>query len=267
MAMVYRPERIPGLKVLSCTDPFEFRPHIHDRYVVWLNTAGGEHYSLGGSTDILAPGSISVIEPGAVHGNRPCSETARHLRSFYVEAGVFQSMGEQLGLSGAEGLGLARGPITDRSLWTDLARLHEMMLGDVPGLELSTRVTRVFGDLLRRHGRLGALPKAPEKRDVRIDRVLDCLRENLDTPLTLETLAGHAGCTPYHLIRLFRKTLGMTPHAYLTQLRLENARRMLEQGESIANSALASGFSDQSHLTRAFRSRYGLPPGAYQRSS
>ncbi|VVS91466.1 helix-turn-helix domain-containing protein [Desulfoluna spongiiphila] len=267
MAIVYRPERIRGLKVLSCTDPFEFRPHIHDRYVVWLNTAGGEHYSLGGTSDILAPGSISVIEPGTVHANRPCTETARHLRSFYVDAGFFKRIGEQIGVSRSGDLGVRGEPLNDKPLWTELARLHEMMLGDTPDLELSTRVTRVFGDLLTRHARLGTLPRCPGPGDIRIDRVLAFLHDGLAEPVSLETLAELAGCTPYHLIRLFKESRGMTPHAYLMQLRLEHARRMLEKGAPIADSALASGFSDQSHLTRAFRARYGLPPGAYQKSA
>lgn len=266
MAIVYRPERIRGVEVLSCTDPFEFQPHIHDRYVVWLNTAGGEHFSLCGTSDILAPGSISVIEPGMVHANRPCADTDRHLRSFYIKTEFIEHIGEQVGAQGAGGLYLSGKPMKDTYLWTQLALLHELMLGDVPDLELSTRVIQVFGDFLERHGHLRNLPRKEGLRDLRIDRVIESLHDGFENPVSLETLSDLAGCTQYHLIRLFKEAKGMTPHAYLMQIRLENARRMLEKGKTILDSALDSGFSDHSHLTRAFRQRYGLTPGTYRKS-
>ena len=55
----------------------------------------------------------------------------------------------------------------------------------------------------------------------------------------------------------------MSPHAYLIQLRLEKARQLISKGKSIADAALLAGFSDQSHLTRSFKKRYGLTPGRY----
>lgn len=266
MAIVYRPERIQGIEVLSCTDPFEFQPHIHDRYVVWLNTEGGEHFHVCGSSDILSPGSISVIEPGVVHANRPCTETNRHLRSFYIEPGFFENLSEQIGAQPSAGYEFRLDPMNDKQLWTQLALLHELMLGDVPDLELSSRVIRVFGDFLERHGHLGNVPRKESLQDIRIDRVIESFHDGFEEPVSLETLAELAGCTQYHLIRLFKEAKGMTPHAYLMQIRLENARRMLEKGGTILDSALDSGFSDQSHLTRAFRQRYGLTPGVYRRS-
>lgn len=81
--------------------------------------------------------------------------------------------------------------------------------------------------------------------------------------ISLDNLAEIAMCTSYHLIRLFRNKVGMSPHAYLVQLRLEKARELIDRGQSIADAALLAGFSDQSHLTRKFKKRYGLTPGLY----
>ncbi|MBI9089941.1 MAG: AraC family transcriptional regulator [Desulfobacterium sp.] len=265
MGIVYRTERIHGIEVLSCTEPFEFRPHIHDRYVVWLNTGGSEHYRVCGTSDILAPGSISVIEPGTVHANRPCENTHRHLRSFYIEAEFFEKICQQVGDQNAGQFHLSDKPLKDKHLWTQLAFLHGLMLGDVPELELNTQVIQVFGDFLRRHGHLKEVSRKVEVGDIRINRIIESFHDCINEPASLETLANLVGCTQYHLIRLFKEAKGMTPHAYLMQLRLENARRMLEKGATIVDSALDSGFSDQSHLTRAFRQRYGLTPGTYRK--
>jgi AraC-like DNA-binding protein len=89
------------------------------------------------------------------------------------------------------------------------------------------------------------------------------MRSMLQENLSLEMLAVIAGCTSFHLMRLFKKHLGMSPHSYLVQLRLERAKELLSQGNPIADAALRAGFSDQSHLTRRFKQRYGLTPGTY----
>ena len=61
----------------------------------------------------------------------------------------------------------------------------------------------------------------------------------------------------------FARATGMTPHAYLVQRRIDLARRMIAGGSSLAEAAIASGFADQSHMTRTFIRKYGLSPGAY----
>ena len=59
--------------------------------------------------------------------------------------------------------------------------------------------------------------------------------------------------------------MGLAPHEYQVQLRVNRARALLESGESAAQAALDSGFADQSHLNRHFRRILGLTPGAYRK--
>ena len=72
--------------------------------------------------------------------------------------------------------------------------------------------------------------------------------------------------SPYHLIRVFRRAVGVTPYAYLVQLRVNRAQAMLCQGLSVSDGAYSCGFSDQAHLTRTFKKSVGVPPGRYVRS-
>lgn len=271
--IIYKSDIIPGIEVLSCTDDFEFRPHIHDRFVVWFNTGGGEHFTARGSSNILAPGDIAMFEPGLVHANRPCS-SRRHLRSFYIDPGFFTDLLEQADIKpGGKGSrqtapgrvpGFERNPVKDRTLWRIMARIHDRLMGNAPDLALETGVTEAFSTYLRRHGIKGL------RQDIRCDRrvgmMIDFFHANLDRDIRLADLAEAAGCTQFHLIRLFRTHLGMPPHAYLLQLRLEHARRLISKGIRISDAALDSGFADQSHLTRAFKRRYGLTPSAFLRS-
>jgi AraC-like DNA-binding protein len=68
-------------------------------------------------------------------------------------------------------------------------------------------------------------------------------------------------------LRSFKRNIGMTPHAYQVQLRVDRARRMLAHGADVADAAAAAGFCDQSHLHRHFTRTVGVTPGVYQRAT
>lgn len=75
-----------------------------------------------------------------------------------------------------------------------------------------------------------------------------------------------AGLDKYRALRSFTAAFGLTPMRYLASLRVEAAREALAAGASCADAAWAAGFSDQAHLTRAFKERLGMAPGFYQRA-
>jgi AraC family transcriptional regulator len=98
-----------------------------------------------------------------------------------------------------------------------------------------------------------------------MDRVHDHIHERFLEPMRTEDLAQLAGVHPVHLARTFRARYRTTLGAYVRGLRLDWAARRLESGEEpISEIALRAGFADQSHFTRAFRSRLGVTPARYR---
>jgi AraC-like DNA-binding protein len=81
----------------------------------------------------------------------------------------------------------------------------------------------------------------------------------------LAALSAHVGLSAWHLIRVFRKATGLTPHAWLIDRRVHLARQLLRAGEPLVQAASVCGFADQSHLTRVFKARLGVTPGQYCR--
>ena len=93
------------------------------------------------------------------------------------------------------------------------------------------------------------------------ERLHDLLAEDIGA----DALARASGAADrFQLARAFRRAYGTAPHAYLVQIRLVQARRLLAAGEPPAGVAAACGFADQSHLGRWFRRAYGLTPAAYR---
>jgi AraC family transcriptional regulator len=84
---------------------------------------------------------------------------------------------------------------------------------------------------------------------------------NLGRNPSLKDVADIVGYSPFHLHRVFKASTGITLYEYISSIRLEKAREMLLLTDmSIVNIAMETGFSDQSHLARQLRRKYGLSP-------
>jgi AraC family transcriptional regulator len=95
----------------------------------------------------------------------------------------------------------------------------------------------------------------------KLNQVIDYIESHLDSSLELEQLARQAGMSQFHFSRLFKQSLGITPHQYVIQQRVERAQQLLQKGElSLAEIALACGFAHQGHLNRHFKHLTGRTP-------
>lgn len=80
----------------------------------------------------------------------------------------------------------------------------------------------------------------------------------------LDKLATHCGCSVTYLTQTFRKYTGKSIHNYLTERRLEHARKQLQNGSSVTEACYHSGFSDCSRFISLFQKHYGITPGKYK---
>lgn len=224
---------------------------------------GGEQYNLKGCTTILQPGCVSIIEPGIVHSNRPWNPDKRHLRSLYLGEEFFLYL-EKLLTGEAKGkLTLPTSVLENRTCWQLAILLHEAIINNHDQLLIDELIVLLFSRIeMLQFEKVRCHRFSDNSRD-RLKNIVEFMQAKFSEDISLDNLAEIAMCTSYHLIRLFRNKVGMSPHAYLVQLRLEKARELIDRGQSIADAALLAGFSDQSHLTRKFKKRYGLTPGLY----
>lgn len=94
-----------------------------------------------------------------------------------------------------------------------------------------------------------------------LQRVQEYIHEHLHQDLKLSELSAIAQLSPYYFLRLFKQQMKMTPHQYILQCRVEQAKHLLQRSElSLAEIAVKVGFCDQSHLTRSFKRIFGVTP-------
>jgi AraC family transcriptional regulator len=99
-----------------------------------------------------------------------------------------------------------------------------------------------------------------------LERVIDYMKANLTQDLSILDLATLTGMSESHFSRSFKRSVGIAPHQYLMQQRVERAKQLLKrQAISISDIALDCGFANQTHLTKVFRQMTGVTPKAYQK--
>ena len=146
-------------------------------------------------------------------------------------------------------------------------------------LTVETAASRVYVEaasltlaarLLQKHCDSGACASTESSAHsldhIRLRRVLDYIAANIGDDITLANLARIAGYSPFHFARKFTLAMGISPHRYISRIRLENAMAQLAAGKlPLAEIALNAQFSSQASFTRAFHRATGMTPREYRR--
>lgn len=104
--------------------------------------------------------------------------------------------------------------------------------------------------------------RASDLSSAMIDRIHDYVVENLNGTITLEQLAAIPSISPFHFVRVFKRSTGSTPYQFVLNARLDAASDLLRKRADLTVGAIAAqtGFADQSHLSRHLKGRRGVTP-------
>lgn len=242
-----------------------FPRHWHETFVLQVVEAGADAFYCAGGNYVAERGSIVVLNPGEVHTGRPAGDAPLMYRSFYPAPSLMESV-----LAGTEvrsgGVPLFPTPvIQDPLLANRLVEAHRALESGTEPLHSHPLFVDALSQLILRHARHASPGDLARGERGTIRRVKQFLFEHYAEKITLDQLAKIAGLSPYHLLRTFEHVVGLPPYAFLTNVRVERAKRLLRRGWPIAQVAQESGFYDQSHFTRHFKRIVGVTPGRYAR--
>ncbi len=259
----------PHLAGLSCLHAdftaHDYAPHAHDGFVIAATEAGGAEFTSRGSVGEATPSALLVFNPGEPHSGRMGRSRRWRYRSLYLDGQAIGALGDLLGIAAAPHF--TRNLLGDADLIQAFLDLHQALDAGEDPLRTRELLVQGFGRLARRHGvRPTGLPGVPRDR-ARLGRVLELMQDRYAEPLGLETMAAAVDLSPFQLIALFKRETGLTPHAYLVQLRLKVAMGALKAGVPIAEAATSAGFYDQSALTRHLKQCYGVTPLQFARAA
>ncbi|TWF54792.1 AraC family transcriptional regulator [Neorhizobium alkalisoli] len=260
----WRDTRFGGMECLSATFlTHQFAPHAHDTFSIGAIDKGAQIATIRGTREASGPGDLYLINPGEIHDGAP-REGGYRYRMIYPDMALLREILEDVTGKPFQGTpAFGRQILRDQALADAFYRAHVTLEEGAGALETSQPMFEVLDAVFRRHGSSIIIPADTREKNA-VERARDYLVENFADDVGLEELASVAGLSRAHLIRAFRRQFHITPHSFLTDIRVQHARRRLRQGGQPAEIALECGFADQAHFTRHFKARSGLTPGQYR---
>ncbi len=241
-----------------------FSRHTHEGYAIGVIEAGIEGFRYQGSNHIAPPSSVVVVHPGEVHTGHAVTKSGWTYRMFYPETHLLQKAASELA-DCSQPLPYFPAIIQDLQLAAQLRYLHLCLENSASQLEKESLLIWTFAQLISKYAQAPPPTKSISPEASAVICIQEYLQASYTKNISLEQLSNLVNLKPLRLLRVFRKTLGLPPHAYLVQVRVTQAKRLLARGISIAEVAAETGFSDQSHLHRHFKRVVGVTPGKYVR--
>jgi AraC-like DNA-binding protein len=244
-----------------------FAAHAHDEFVFGMVETGAARTFFRGGEDVHSAGGVIMFAPGEVHTGAPASADGWSYRMLYPTESLVRFVAR-------EATGRDVVPKFDKSFALDpelanrLRATHTVLEGDADRLQKECSLLETLGELIIRHAstHAAAASGCVTRSRAALRRVRDVLEAEFARTVTIRELADEAGLSTFYLIRVFRAQFGLPPYKYLEQVRIQQARLLIRHGFPLTHVVHATGFSDQSHLTRYFKRIVGVTPGTYARA-
>jgi AraC-like DNA-binding protein len=261
----FRPRGLEGIEALHARFvQHAYRPHSHPTWTVAMVERGAARFSLDATQQRADEGELFVLEPDAVHTGMAAVPQGWAYKVLYIEPSIVHDWAQRDGSPPRAARWVV---FRDVALRRALELAHRALTAEPAGsLALEEAVLGAVG-ALRPHLRPGPSDRTRARAEhAAVRRAREHLRERWDERVTLAELSAVAGLSRFELVRRFREQNAVTPHAFQTNLRVEQARALLSAGLPPAEVAAACGFADQPHLSRVFKRAVGVSPGRYARA-
>jgi len=239
--------------------------HSHDYLVIGLVESGAQAYWYRGERRITPEGQVFLVNPGEPHTGESATPAGYVYRTLYPRADLLARIAEDMGIGCLPHLKGA--VLNDPALAGILSQLHQRLMEQGLQSECESLILTGLAHLIEHHSENSTAPKRAGNERQAVRRAREYLEANFSEDVPLSELAAVASLSPFYLARAFEREVGMPPHAYLEGVRIRRAREFLDRGSDLISTALAVGYSDQSHFTRRFKRFLGITPGEYSRAS
>lgn len=238
-----------------------FPNHFHEYNVIGFVEDGRRILTCRNREYTIEKGSIVLFNPGDNHGCVQIDEQAFDYRGFYISKERMLDLAEEI--TGRRELpGFRENVIYDEEVGCYLRPLHEMVMDGEGSLRKEETLLFLISVLMQNYGQPfeECIPECSQE----IEKTCAYMERHYSEHIYLDSICHYAGLSKSTLLRAFTKSKGVTPYRYLEAIRIGEAKRLLATGASPAETAMQTGFSDQSHFTNYFSSFLGLTPGVYR---
>ncbi len=238
-----------------------FPNHFHEYYVIGFVENGQRCLSCRNQEYTIGKGNIILFNPCDSHACVQTDDCALDYRGFNITKEVMLDLAEEI--TGKHELpGFSQTVIYDDEIACYLRTLHELVMNGSLEFGKEENLLFMISLLIKRYCQ--PFDECINECSKEIEKACAFIEEHFAERIYLEHICRHAGLSKSALLRAFTRSKGVTPYCYLENIRIGAAKKLLEQGISPVETALQTGFSDQSHFTNYFNRYIGLAPGVYR---
>lgn len=250
-----------GVEAIEARTRHAFARHTHEYFGIGVVIQGAQKSLSGRGMVEAVRGDTITVNPGEVHDGAPLGGVERAWNMLYFDPSLIARTLHDISEGKSTYREFSFPVIRSAAMTRRFQRLYAALTTrseEQSSIEQEESLVALLAAVMdeRAAGESDSAPSAIHIARCRID-------DDPLTPVTLADLATQSGLSQFQLVRGFAKATGLTPHAYLVQQRISLARRLIASGRPLAEVAAATGFADQSHMTRIFVRKYGISPGAY----
>ena len=240
----------------------KFPNHFHEHYVIGFVEMGQRRLSCKNREYTINQGDIILFNPMDNHTCEQTDNKTLDYRCLNITPEIMRSLTREI--FGKEYLPRFNAPVAYGSDQFALLReLHCLIMEERTDFEKEEIFYFLMKQLIEEYAE-PMLEAEPEIIDVEIEKICSYLEIHYGERISLDELARLAKKNKYSLLRTFTRVKGITPYRYLETVRVNRAKKLLEQGMEPIEAGLQTGFSDQSHFTNFFKGLIGLTPGQYR---
>ena len=253
---------IAGVEAVESDTRHIFPRHTHEQFGIGVIYRGAQKSHSGRGMVEAGSGDTITVNPGEVHDGAPIGDAGRAWRMLYFNPSLIAEAAHDISEGKTRIYEFSCPVIRDAGVSNRFQKLFSIVTRGNEGktaLRREESFLMLLPDVMCEQNRFDGKRLVPKA----IFNVKSLIDDNPVVPITLSDLARASGLSRFQVLRGFVRATGLTPHAYLVQRRINLARRLIAHGAPLAEAAVASGFADQSHMTRIFVRKYGISPGAY----
>ena len=243
---------------------FSYVKHAHEELTLAVTTCGIQEFYCKGSWFRSHPGEIILLNPGDVHNGNPGNNDILKYTMLYLDTEDFYPLMWSATGSQHRQFRIAQNHFKDPALQSLILGLSNIVGGrNCFAVEFDHCRYKIARHLALRMC-MATLDSWKKEKDKLLLKAKEYIHDNVTEDISIDELSQIVNISKYHFIRMFRNQFGLTPHQYILNLKVNQARISLETEAFPSEVAQHFGFFDVSHLNRHFKRVVGLTPKQYQ---
>lgn len=257
---IFVDENLPFLELRYSNNTKHYKEHIHETFSMGINLKGKSIYTNKNDKFEFDKDMIAIVNANEIHSCNPINETPNLYYMLYLDEDWCFEIQKSIDNNLTKYKPFPKAILYSKEVYETFKTLCETIFSDISFEEKQEELINFFSNLFECY-----LEKSDQKiEDKSFEEITNFLKDNYTENISIEDLALKFNINPFYLIRVFKSKLNITPHAYFLNIKINRAKELLKMGNSITQTALECGFTDQSHFHRNFLKIVATTPKSYQ---